>query len=372
MVSFFTNYEGDGQFSMLRYADELETSLRLYSGSMFELHRHAPRHNGKSASRTVSRLKKYFEYPYLARRYSGQINHITDHGNSHVIRFLPADRTIITCHDLIPLRLADRLTGSSKRIKYSFWAKVVHMRKAAAVLADSESTRRDVITFLGLPAENVHVVHLGLNHERFRPLQHFESKEGLRRKLGFSWPVTLLHVGAPAFYKNLEAVIDVVAVLRQLYHLDVHLVRSGSPLPEGLHQLIRRRGIGTFVHDIKVTNDSELRELYLASDVLLFPSLWEGFGWPPLEALACGLPVVSSDRGSLPEVTGSAALQIDPEDLQGMVEAVREIIGDERLGEHLRAAGLLHASNFQWQKTAAQTAQVYRAVWEKTRGDSYS
>ena len=368
-VSFFTNYEGDRQYSMLRYADELQASLRQFCGSLCEIHRYAPRYDGKSTSETLSRWKKYFENPYLALRHKGPVNHIADHGNSHLVNFLPHDRTIVTCHDLIPLRLADRLKGISKRGRYSFWCKVVHMRSAACIMADSESTRRDVITLLGIPSKRVHVVYLGLKLEDFSPLKKSESKEQLKQQFKFSWPLTLLHVGAAAFYKNLEGVIDTLGSLRDKHHLDIHLVRMGSPLPETLRELISRRRLDSFVHDIQVKSDVELRGLYLASDVLLFPSWWEGFGWPPLEALACGVPVIASPRGSLPEITGSAALQVDPEDLDGMAGAVRRVLEDQTLRGQLREAGFGQASKFQWQKTAEQTAQLYRTVSQEAGGD---
>src|ERR1035437_4327388 len=149
-VNVFANYEGDRQFSMLRYADQLLKGLRSQYGSTCEFDRYAPRWNGKSAGGILSRWKRLVEYPLLARRRWGQINHIMDHGNSHLINFLPRDRTVITCHDLIPLRLANHLVGFSKRIQVSFWAKVVQMRKVACIMADSESTRRDIVSLLGI------------------------------------------------------------------------------------------------------------------------------------------------------------------------------------------------------------------------------
>jgi len=365
-VNFFTNYEGDRQFSMLRYADQLEAALKRDFSSVCNVHRYAPRYGGKKAGGLLSRFKRFVEYPYLARTHWGPVNHIADHGNSHLLNFLPPERTVVTCHDLIPLRLADRLEGFNKRTQYSFRAKVIHMRKAACIMTDSESTRQDVIALLGIPAERVRCVYLGLNHADFYPLQAGESKDRFRQAFNFSWAFTLLHVGAASFYKNLEGVIETLALLRGRHHLDVHLARVGSPLTTAQEELVRRHGLQSQIHTLKLKDDAQLRELYLASDAILYPSWWEGFGWPPLEALACGTPVVASNRGSLPEITGTAALQINPEDASAMADAVRRVFDDGALRDQLRAAGLIQAAKFPWRKTAEEAAHIYRSVWEKT------
>jgi len=361
-VNLFTNYAGDRQFSMLRYADELESSMGQYCRSVCEIHRYSPRSNGEMTGGMVSRWKKYIEYPFLALRHRGQINHVTDHGNSHMVKFLPRGRTIVTCHDLIPLRLADRLKGASKRIKYSFWAKVVNMRKAAFIVTDSESTRRDVIDLLSIPSEKVRVVYLGLNHDCFKPMRENETREQFRQQFNFSWPATILHVGGAAFYKNFESVVETLALIRQKHRRDVHLVRMGAPLDQPQLNLISQRGVGAFIHDVRIKNDLELRQLYLASDVFLFPSLWEGFGWPPLEALACGIPVVMSNRGSLSETAGSAALSVEPEDIDAMANAVLRVLDDSGLRIRMRDAGFSQASQFQWEKTASAMAEVYTSI----------
>jgi len=367
-VSCFTNYEGDRQFSMLRYADQLLNGLRRRYSPDCTFDRISPPWNGKTPGPVASRWKRFVEFPLLARRHWGDIHHITDHGNSPLIRHLPAERTVITCHDLIPLKLADHLSGFSKRIPMSFKVKVLLMRRAARIMADSESTRRDIVSFLGIAADKIDVVYLGVDHDTFHPLKAGETKEAIRRSLGMTWPLTLLNIGAAAFYKNLDGVIETLGLLRQKYGLDIHLVKTTKALSPAQDSLIERRGLRPYIHDISAKSDHELRNLYVASDVFLFPSLWEGFGWPPLEALACGTPVVASGRGSLPEVLGSAAPQIEPDQYDTYARAVHRLLEDAPYRNGLREAGFAQAARFQWDTTAEQVMNVYRQVWHNAGG----
>src|SRR5258708_12150287 len=181
-VHLFTNYAGDRQFSMLRYSTNLEKALGDYAHALCAVQSISPRFSGKPPGAFLSRWKRHVEFPFLARRCSGDINHIVDHGNSHLINYLPPERTVITCHDLIPLRLSAMLKGFSKRIAYTFRAKVIHMKKAARIMADSESTRQDVIKFLGISPDRIQVVYLGINNQTFKPMEAMENKMRFKEK----------------------------------------------------------------------------------------------------------------------------------------------------------------------------------------------
>jgi glycosyltransferase involved in cell wall biosynthesis len=364
-VHLFTNYVGDQQTSMFRYANNLQTGLKEYANSACTVSAYSPRSNGGKASNLVSRWKRFVEYPVLAYTHAGQINHILDHGNSHLINYLPRARTVITCHDLNTIKLAHLPGAPSKRYVYSFRAKVAQMKKAACVIADSETNRLDIIEHVGVDPEKIRVVYLGVDHERFRPLEKNEDRDGLRDKFKFTWPFTIFHIGVPAFYKNLEGIIETLAVVRRQHKVDAHFVRVGAPLSPTQQALIEKHGLSNYVHTLSPKNDAELRELYLASDVLLFPSWGEGFGLPPLEAFCCGTPVVVSNLPAIVEGTASAALQASPDDPSAMASAVVRIYEDPALRLRMREEGFIRARLFTWKNTALGTAKVYQDLWEK-------
>jgi glycosyltransferase involved in cell wall biosynthesis len=173
----------------------------------------------------------------------------------------------------------------------------------------------------------------------------------------------VLHVGLPEFYKNLEGCLRIVARLRA-GGLDVAFVRAGERLRSAQLALAEKLGAAGAVRDLGPLSPDDLAALYAASDVLLFPSLYEGFGWPPLEAMASGLPVVSSRAGGLGELVDDAALTAEPDDVAQLADHVAAVLTVPRVAEGLRAAGLARSAGFGWSRTAAQVMDVYRGAAE--------
>ncbi len=363
-VHLFTNYAGERQFSMLRYAEELRTALVAGHSDACTVKTFAPPSSNRT-SKLHSYWQRYVTYPSLARANAGPINHITDHSNAHLLGALPPERTVVTCHDLMMLRARRGLEGGSQMPAWRFlWTDRMLrlLTRAAHLIADSEQTQRDLAEFLGVASSAITTVYPGVNHQFFRPLANPDAQNALRHTLGVTWRWTLLQVGSHFFYKNTPGVLQTLARLRHRLGADVHLVTVGSAWTSAQEALIRSLGLQEAVHAQGRVAEERLRQWYHASDVLFYPSWWEGFGWPPLEAMACGLPVVASERGSLAEVLGGAAAVVEPSNIDQMADRVEQVLSDAAQRSRLIEKGLARAAQFTWSQTARQVLQVYRRV----------
>jgi len=213
------------------------------------------------------------------------------------------------------------------------------------------------VSLVGVPRARITVIAPGLN-QPFAP----DPARGaaFRQRHGIGDGLLALQIGR-GFYKNITGVLRVVARLRADGH-DVRLVRAGRALGGAERALAERLDVAGAVVELGAVPDRELPALYNAVDLLLFPSLYEGFGWPPLEAMASGTPVVCSRAGSLGDVVGDAALTADPEDVDTLAWHAGSVLGDARLRSALVARGLEHAARFRWDRAATEVIAVYRRV----------
>ena len=263
---------------------------------------------------------------------------------------------VVTVHDLTHLRFPRFFPPGASIYARAMAGSATH--RARVVITDSEAGRRDVIELLGVSADKVRVIPLGVS-PAFAPvapqaLAGFRTRHQLPRDY-------VLYVGARKRHKNLELLIDAFGAIPERERPP--LVLSGAPW-EYDHPLARRarerrveRAIG-FAPGI--TDDRELAMLYAAATLYVQPSLAEGFGLPPLEALACGTPVLSSDADSLPEVLGDAARLLPPRDPEAWAGAIGEMLADAS-GRPARAVhGREHAARFTWERAGASTRQAYR------------
>jgi glycosyltransferase involved in cell wall biosynthesis len=175
----------------------------------------------------------------------------------------------------------------------------------------------------------------------------------------------ILQVGHSGPYKNVEAILCVLPIIQKRIGRPVELLKVGGPFTSVQLQLIERLGIGDRVRFLGAVDVSNLLAAYTKADLLLMPSLYEGFGLPALEAMACGTPVVVSNKGSLPEVVGEAGLYVEPTDFEGIADAVARVLTEPQLRAQMRARGLKQAANFSWERTARETLAVYREVFEE-------
>jgi len=274
-------------------------------------------------------------------------------------------RAVTTIHDLIPLRFPDHAPKSRKsRLMPLFRALMREAaRRSACILTVSNASRQDIIELMKVPPARVKVVYNGVS-ERFTPGLDRESRRG-NADAGF----TLLYVGRADPYKNIATLLRSLARLRHDGGLKVSLRIAGAPDPRYTEPgaLAVSLGIADAVHWTGYLTDQELVETYRCADLLVHPSRYEGFGLQILEAMACGTPVLSSNAGALPEVTGEAGRMVAPDDTDGFVREIKSILSSPDQIRRMVEAGRLQATRFSWAESARQTFQAYLQTAEVTR-----
>jgi glycosyltransferase involved in cell wall biosynthesis len=231
--------------------------------------------------------------------------------------------------------------------------------RAAAVITLTESSRRDIVNVLQVPEEKVHVVH-GAAGPLFRP--DVDAVDIARVRRAHALPDEfVLYVGTVEPRKNLDRLLQAFAHARHAGRTE-HLVLAGQLgwKYESLLAQVERDGLRDAVHLLGYVDDCDLPALYALARVFAFPSHYEGFGLPIVESMACGTPVLTSDRPATAEVAGGAAVLVDPLDGRAMGDALTELLGDDLLRQRLRADGLARARSFSWARAAEETARVYR------------
>ncbi len=234
--------------------------------------------------------------------------------------------------------------------------------KADKIICISENTRRDLHSFLDIPLEKSCVVYNGVDHHLFYPLSPQERLNAASqlKALGIDKPY-VLYVGTIEARKNLTGLLESFALLKEKKVFQGQLVVAGMKgwMVESLGELIKKSGIGRDVIFTGFVSDSQLRDLYNLAEIFVFPSFYEGFGFPILEAMACGAAVITSQTSSCAEIASQAALTIDPKDTKAMAQAMEQVLTDKTLKESLRQAGLKRAQEFSFLLTAQRTLEVY-------------
>ncbi len=269
----------------------------------------------------------------------------------------PNTRTILTVHDLSFIRAPET---ASPRLK-AYLERVVPraVQRADHVLADSQATKDDLVAFYHTPADKISVLYSGVE-ARFAPVDA-EAQAAVRAKYDIGAVPYVLSVGTVQPRKNYARLIDAMHALP-----DQHLVIAGGKgwLEGPIYAAAQAPGLRGRVHFIGFVDDADLPALYCAAETFAFPSLYEGFGLPILEAMACGVPVVVSNTSSLPEVAGDAALLIDPTDTVALARALRRVRHDNGLRAALRSGGFAQARRFDWYISARRLKGIYRQMLE--------
>jgi glycosyltransferase involved in cell wall biosynthesis len=300
-----------------------------------------------------------FALPALVRRLSVDVLHIPSYRRMLWPRPRPQ---VATIHDLAPFRVPHKYDW-----KRMFYGRIVARRLAQrqdAIITVSENTARDLATFFKVPAEKITVIYNGLAHDRFFPGDPRQAKAKLARSCGLSQPFFLYTARLEHPGKNHVSLITAFEQFKTATRSNWQLAFAGSDWhgAEFIHAAIDRSAVAPDIRCLGFVPDENLPELYRAADTFIYPSLYEGFGMPPLEAMACGCPVISSARGSLAEVIGDAAVIIDPENVASIGEQLSAVATNPALRERLRGAGLTRAQQFNWDTAAVQTLKVYEKV----------
>ena len=292
--------------------------------------------------------------PVVERRLgTGDIYHATEH-------LLPwtARPSVMTVHDLIFERYPQHHTLANR--SFLRVAMPLFVRRAGAIIAVSRHTKQDLLELYGTPAHKVFVVEEGIE-EQFRPAVEEEVRQ-VKERHGIRRPY-LLMVGTLEPRKNHQLAFEALARLKAggFPHCLV-VVGGGGWLFDDVQRKVEQLQLSEDVLFAGRVPDEDLPALYSGADCFLMPSLYEGFGIPVLEAMACGTPVVCSRASSLPEVAGPAACYIEQMTGEGLADTIRSVLSDPQTTQQMRTAGLRRAARFRWREAAMQTVDVYNVV----------
>jgi glycosyltransferase involved in cell wall biosynthesis len=281
------------------------------------------------------------------------------HGLASVAPLLITCPSVLTVHDLTTLLTPDHHTVA--RRSYLRWMIPRACRRADAIIAVSESTRDDLVEQLEIPGEKISVVYLGVS-KTFRPIKDPEELLRVRRKYNLPEKF-ILYVGLIEPRKNLDTLIAAYEAAEDV-HREVSLVLAGSLgwRYQPLLSRIRSSKVARRIFMPGYIKSEDLAAVYGASSLFVYPSLYEGFGLPILEAMACGTPVITSNISSMPEVAGEAALLIDPHSPSDLASAMRRVLAEPAVSSSLSERGKLRAQSFTWDETARKTRQVYEQL----------
>lgn len=268
-------------------------------------------------------------------------------------------KTIVTVHDLYFLRHPEWASGEVRSDYVRLTAR--SLEKADAVITVSEFAKRDCIECCGIASSKIHAVLSGIDERYFEPVPEGEIAD-VRERYHIRNEFVLA-VGALEPRKNFSRLVEAYQRVR-MRHPQLALVIAGPPgsAAEAIRAQIAALGLEKTVRLTGYVNGPDMRALYGASRMLAFPSLYEGFGFPVLEAMAAGTPVLSSNTTAIPEIAGDAALLVDPESTEAIEAGMLRILGDSRLAETLKTEGMQRARQFSWEKTAAALVQLYRRL----------
>jgi glycosyltransferase involved in cell wall biosynthesis len=307
-------------------------------------------------------LREQIHVPWVLRREKPDLFHAPH----YVLPPAVACRSVVTIHDCIHLMFPQYLPNRAAYAyaRGSMWSAA---RKADRILTVSEASKRDILHFFNVPPEKVVVVPNAID-ERFlvQPpdIELQRVRERYQLQHGF-----ILYTGNIKPHKNLVRLIEAFSQIRLGPFQELKLLIIGdeiSKLP-ALRRAVHELKLHKHVRFLGYIPDETLAVLYRSAEVFVFPSLYEGFGLPPLEAMASGTPVVTSNTSSLPEVTGGAAVLVDPYDVESIVDGVRRVLTDPSLAAELRRKGPLRAREFSWARSVARTKELYEAVAARPR-----
>jgi glycosyltransferase involved in cell wall biosynthesis len=271
--------------------------------------------------------------------------------------------TVITIHDVLDLKF--RRYGLF-RTAYRWIVNVVAAHTADKVITVSQNSRVDISKYLGVPLDKIVVIFPGVE-ELFCPGNGTASSAMIAEQFGTEH--YFLFPGGVAKNKNLQVTLHALAEFRRLGGTHSLLV-TGEGSPEDIRsvrRLVRDLDLGECVVLTGCLPRDCMPTLYRAAAAVLYPSLYEGFGFPVLESMACGCPVITSNTSSLPEVAGDAAILVNPRDPTNIARAMHQVISDGALREDLITRGFERAHSFSWSRTASETCDVYRAVLGQSR-----
>ncbi len=355
-------------YSMDVYADNLVSELQALRPE-WEIIEVAPKPWSKDLENlwhSGNPLRKYYErffnHPRQVSKLEADVFHIIDHTNGHVAYWLKKlDKpVIITCHDLVQYVYPEILKNQSRFPAFSLatWEySVKGITVADHTIAVSTNTAQDITNYLKIKPEKVTVVPNGVDSQ-FRQLAPETVKQWRQQYISSPAEICILNVGSTHQRKNIITVLKVVEAIAEK-GLPVRLWKIGDDFTIEQKQFIRDRALDKHITFLGKPEREALIRFYNAADVLLAPSLYEGFGLTILEAMACGTPVITSNASSLPEVVGDTAISVNPTDVKTITASILRLQQDISCRQQMIEWGLTRAKMFTWNETASQIASIY-------------
>jgi glycosyltransferase involved in cell wall biosynthesis len=368
-VLLLANYLHDRQESMQRFAGLMAKGLTEASHEVRILRPSAFAGQLRSSAQGVGKwlgyVDKFAAFPLALKSAVkwADVVHICDHANSVYLKYMTSVPHVVTCHDLLAVRSAlgeipqHRTSWTGRRLQHLILTGLTEAQHVACV---SDATRRDLLRISGIPEHRVSRAYNSLNYPYSR-MEIDEAESRLRNLYIDPAQSFLLHVGGNQWYKNRLGVLRVFCFLSQL-KLDLKLVMVGKPWTVEMRRFVVEHGMSDKTFELTGIDDEDLRALYSTATMMLFPSLQEGFGWPILEAQACGCPVVTSDRSPMDEVGGNAAVYVNPEDPESAALIVKYSL-DHLPG--MREAGTHNAARF----SESAMIDTYLSLYDRVRRD---
>jgi glycosyltransferase involved in cell wall biosynthesis len=380
-ILLIANYLLDVQQSMQRFAGMLEAGFTK-AGHEVRILRPAVRAGNlarnESGVKWLGYVDKLVLFPHVLREALdwAEIVHICDHSNSVYMKYLEGRPHVVTCHDLLAIRSAHgEICGQETRWSGRRLQSMIlgGLDRARQIVCVSDATRKDVLRIVrgaDKGGKEVTRIYNGLNYP-YSPMDRNEAERHLNGLgLAADRPF-LLHVGGNQWYKNRIGVLRIFAQLHRYAVVEnLALVMVGKPWTEEMRRFIRSNDLQSDVVELSDVAEEDLRALYSSAELMLFPSLAEGFGWPIVEAQACGCPVVASNVAPMTEVGGEAAIYIDPNELESVAQGVGGALkGGPALRMGLREASLRNAARFSTPAMIDAYLGLYERVAETRAGE---
>ncbi len=302
---------------------------------------------------------RYFFYYRVQKRIPEYDLYLIANQNLSFLKLRPK---VVFCHDII-----HQVYPRSK--KHWLLSKLLYsgLKKAEFIITASGSTKRDLMRFYSIPEERISVVYEGVNRERFKPGSSGSSNIFQKYRLS---PLHryVLHISSEAPRKNVDGLIKAFHQLKTNDEFsDVKLLKAGNPQYQRDRKkslkLIRQLGLQEDIIFLGYVPEEDLSELYNMAELFVFPSFYEGFGLPVLEAMACGTPVITSRVSSLPEIGGNAAIMVNPDNIGDLAGAMHKVLGNEELKRKMIDKGLKRANLFSWRISAEKTLNICKTVY---------
>lgn len=359
----------NASFSMDVYADGLISGLKTVRPD-WEIIELVPNFGSNSQGNALFNglwkyYQRYWHYPRTVQKCQADIFHVIDHSDGHIAYWLKnvGKPLAVTCHDLINFLHSENISDQARLpfISTAAWKFAVKgICQADHIITVSKHTAKDVTKILDVQPRHLTVVPNAVE-SLFHPYSTAEALNFRQKNHILSETICLLNVGSNHPRKNILTILKALKILKN-DGISIHLLKTGADFTSEQKTYIQTHELENCVTYLGKPDKSSLVKIYNAADILVAPSLYEGFGMTILEAMACGTPVITSNVSSLPEVAGDAAILVNPTDDRAIALAVCRIHQDSNYRESLREKGLERVKYFTWEKTAEQIAAVYEQV----------